>query len=90
MKMSIEVEQSDGSSVVASVITLDLVRFEQQFDKSVGQFASDMKLSDICWLAWHALERTKQTAKSFDEWLENVEMVSLSNEPDPVPLESKA
>ena len=51
---------------------------------------TSLKLSDICWLAWHALERTKQTAKSFDEWLENVEMVSLSNEPDPVPLESKA
>ena len=85
MKMNAKVEYADGSGVDVVIAAPDFVAFETKYDRSVARFATEIKFTDICWLAWHRLNRDGK-AGDFEPWLETIDGVNLEEPEDIVPL----
>jgi len=60
-------------------IAADIVAFETKFDMSMSRLQKDAKLTHLFFLAWAVENRTKATAKPFEEWLLDVESVEAAN-----------
>lgn len=89
MKLNLRVTYNDGSAVPADATTADLVAFEETFNRSVARLEIELRLTDICWLAWKSLTRQQKTGADFTAWLETVEGVELvEDDEDLVPLDS--
>jgi hypothetical protein len=86
MRMQLQVTYADGSGAEAQVSAPDLVAFEREFDRSVARFESEVRLTDICWLAWHRLNRAAPVG-DFDKWLETVDSIEVVNADEPAPLD---
>jgi hypothetical protein len=87
MRINLRVTYADGSAVDTDATTADLVAFEAQFDRSVVNLEAELRLTDICWLAWRSLSRQAKTAAEFTPWLETIDSVELTDsEASPVPL----
>jgi hypothetical protein len=65
----------DGSEKTVEAIAADLLAFETKFDLSIVKLQSDIRLTHLFFLAWHALKRTGETSDEFDKWIESVAMV---------------
>ena len=89
MRMTMKVTYQDGAGADVVVSAPDFVAFEREFDRSVARFESEIRFTDICWLAWHKLNRDKQ-AGDFDVWLNTLEQVSITDAEEPVPLDKTA
>jgi len=57
----------------------DIVAFETKFDMSMSRLQKDVKLTHLMFLAWHVENRTKATTKTFEDWLNDVEMVTAAD-----------
>ena len=90
MKMKLDVKYNDGATAAATATAVDFVRFEETFDRSVAKFQTELKFTDLCWLAWHALQRKDKNLGEFHEWLDNVEGVTFGEDSEIVPLERTA
>lgn len=91
MKMTLKVKFSDGSESSITAKFADFVSFERTWQRSVAKFESELRLTDLAWLAWSAETRAGNTAKKFDpDWLETVESIEPVGDEagKPVPLES--
>jgi hypothetical protein len=88
VRISMTVVNNDGSAVDVTASTADLVAFEREWDRSVARFSDDFRLTDFCWLAWHASKRLNKTGLAFEEWLDTVDEVSAKGDGDIVPLET--
>ena len=86
MKMNAVVEYADGSVADVVISAPDFVAFETKYDRSVARFATEIKFTHICWLAWHRLHRDKK-AGEFEAWLDTIDGVSLEETEEIVPLE---
>ena len=87
MKINLRVEYNDGAAVDTAATTADLVAFESEFSRSVARLEIELRLTDICWLAWKSLVRQGKTTADFGAWLESIEGVELTEgESTPVPL----
>jgi|DEB0MinimDraft_10_1074344.scaffolds.fasta_scaffold02813_5 hypothetical protein len=90
MKMLLRVSSEGGSTVDVTVSAVDLVRFEEAFDKSVSNFQSDFRIKDLYWLAHHAMQRQDPTLPDFDTWIENTDPdIEIAEDQEIVPLETK-
>ena len=89
MKMNLTVTYTDGAGADVLVSAPDFVAFEREFDRSVARFETEIKFTDICWLAWHGLKRAGK-AGEFDAWLDTIEGVTISEAAEFVPLGSTA
>lgn len=89
MHIDFQVQYVDGSATEAVASVVDQVAFEREHDKSIATLSSDFRLSDMCWLAWHSLNRTGKTNDPFDVWLERVDELTVLGA-DTVPLETAA
>ncbi len=90
MKMKLDVKYNDGTTAAATVAAVDFVGFEEKFDRSVVKLETELKFSDLCWLAWHYLHRKNESIGDFHTWLENVDEVKFGEDSEIVPLESPA
>ena len=86
MRIQFTITFNDGSVAEATASVADQVAFEQANDRSIARLADDFRITDACWLAWHAQHRTGKTPLGFDEWLAGVESVDFGSRPI-VPLE---
>ena len=77
MRIQFTVTYADGTAAEATASVADQVAFEQTHDRSIARLADDFRLTDACWLAWHALKRTSRTQQDFDAWLEGVDNVEF-------------
>ena len=82
MRMNLLVNYADGNTQEVTASAADLVKFEREFDMSISKLGVDMKFTHLLFLAHSALSRQKQTALSFDDWIDSVEAVGAS-EKDP-------
>jgi hypothetical protein len=89
MRMNLNVTYNDGTGADVIVSAPDLVAFEREFDRSVARFESEIRFTDICWLAWHKLNRDG-AAGDFDKWLEKLDGVEVGEASEPVPLDKTA
>jgi hypothetical protein len=80
MNFTLEIHYIDRDDPkVVNGIAADIVAFETKFDLSMSRLQKDAKLTHLMFLAWHVEHRTKATAKSFEEWLNDVESVQAAN-----------
>jgi len=61
--------------ITVSAIAADLIAFEAKFDLSVARLGTDVRLTHMFFLAWHASKRSKVTDLDFEAWAETVSMV---------------
>jgi chromosome condensin MukBEF MukE localization factor len=89
MKMQLRVTYNDGAGADVTVSAPDLVAFEREFDRSVARFESEVKFTDLVWLAWHRLKRDGK-AGDFDTWLDTVDGIEVADVGEPAPLDKTA
>lgn len=87
MKLNLRVTYNDGAAADVTASAADLVAFEQKWDRSVIKLGDDIRITDLCWLAWHSTKRTKPDTADFESWLETIDMVTAADTPEIVPLE---
>ena len=88
MRLTLRVTTLDGSAVDTDATTADLVAFEERFNRSVARLEAELRLTDVCWLAWRSLTRQGKTTAEFGAWLETIDGVELvDGEASPAPLE---
>jgi hypothetical protein len=89
MKINLEVTTLDNVTVKATAQFADFIAFETEKNRSVANFQTELKLTDLAWLAWNSQKRTKKTAMKFEEWIETVESVEVGTDSAViVPLEN--
>ena len=90
MKMHLRIKNGDGSTADVVVSAVDLVAFEERFNRSVAKFQDEFRLTDMYWLAWHSMRRFNKSLPEFDKWLESAdpEVEFGDEDTDVVPLES--
>ena len=67
MKINLEVTTLDAVTTKVSAQFADFIAFENEKNRSVANFQTELRLTDLAWLAWHATKRTKNTAMKFEE-----------------------
>lgn len=88
MKIKLQVKYLDGTSKDCDAVFADFIAFERVWNKSVMQLESDMRMTDMAWLAWHALLRQKLVAVPFEpDWIGLVEIVTSAEDEGENPLE---
>lgn len=89
MRFPLRVSYGDGSAVEVMTSAADSVRFEEKYDRSIVRLETDARYTDLVWLAWAALTRTKKVTTEFDTWIDTVDEVSVgSGNADVPPLET--
>lgn len=79
MKLSMTVHYEDGTTQDVTARFADFVAFERTWQRSVTRFESELRLTDLGWLAWSALTRAKKTTLKFDpDWTESVANVVMA------------
>lgn len=80
MKIGLKVSYNDGQSKDVEAVFADFVAFERTWNRSITQFETELRLTDLAWLAWNSEKRRKQTALPFEpDWIESVQGI----EPQP-------
>lgn len=81
MKIALNVHYADGTTREVVAKFADFVAFERTWQRSVARFESDVRLTDLAWLAWHVEHREKRTALKFDpDWVATVEEIETSED----------
>lgn len=91
MKLALKVtdQQNNKREVVAQFA--DFIAWEAEHNRSLSTFEAEMKLRDLCWLAWHVEHRNKVTIASFADWMNDVALIEPAEDGSViVPLESQA
>ncbi len=90
MKLSLTVKPLEGESYDVIARFGDFVAFERTWNRSVAKLESEMRLTDIAWLAWQVSKRIGRTNAAFDpDWIQSVDEVTVRDEPADFPLDSK-
>lgn len=74
--INLQIVFADGSTTTVNAVAADLIAFESHFDISVARLQTEVRLTHLFFLAWHASKRTKQTELNFEDWAETIEMVT--------------
>ena len=89
MKINLEVTTLDAVTTKVTAQFADFIAFEGEKNRAITNLQSEVKLSDLAWLAWHSLKRRNQVKVTFNEWVETVESLEVATEDSViVPLEN--
>jgi hypothetical protein len=81
MKIALIVEFNDGTKSDVDAVFADFVAFERTWSRSVARFETEIRLTDLAWLAWHSETRTRKTSLKFDpDWINTVATVEIREE----------
>lgn len=80
MRITLRVEYNNDKKVDVICSARDLVAFEEKYQRSVARLETEMRLTDLLWIAWHSLNRQQQTTKDFENWLDDVESIAASDD----------
>lgn len=81
MKIALKVVFTDGTEQPTDAVFADFVAFERTWSRSVAKLEQDLRITDLAWLCWHSLTRTRKTAMKFDpDWINTVETVEIRDE----------
>lgn len=79
MRLNLRVTYIGSTAKEVTCSAKDLVAFEEKFDRSVARLQEEFKVTDLFYLAWHSEKRTGATKKEFDSWLDDIELVEVSD-----------
>lgn len=77
MNFNLLIKFADGTEKAVAASPADIVAFESKFDLSVAKLQSEIRLTHVFFLGWHAEKRTKATDLEFEPWLETINVVEL-------------
>ena len=77
MNFNLLIKFADGTEKAVAATPADIVAFESKFDLSVAKLQSEIRLTHVFFLGWHAEKRTKSTDLDFEPWLETISVVEL-------------
>ena len=80
MRITLRTEFVDGTVEDVICSAADLVAFEEKYQRSVVRLEQEMRLTDLLFISWHSLNRQKKTTKDFENWLNDVESITSSDE----------
>lgn len=75
MLINLHIKFADQTDKTIAASAADLIAFESEFNLSVTKLQSEVRLTHLLYLAWHAEKRTKATDLDFNAWVEKVESV---------------
>ena len=78
MKINLQIEFQDETKKDITCNAADLVAFEIKFNVSISKLSEDGRIGWLLFLAWHSEHRTKNTSKSYEEWIEDVSSIGDS------------
>lgn len=73
LKITMTVAYNDGRDQELKVGPVTQVAFEREHNCGIATIATEMRMSHIYWLAWHAT----RPGVGFDQWLETVEAIDF-------------
>ena len=83
MKIGLKVEYLDGTIETVEAVFADFVGFERTWQRSVVRLETEMRLTDLAWLAWSALTHRQKTKLKFDpDWIATVAQVTPADDSD--------
>ena len=81
MKIALKVEYLDGTVEPVEAVFADFVGFERTWQRSVVRLETEMRLTDLAWLAWHSEKRMKRTTLQFvPDWINTVAEIEIRDE----------
>ena len=88
MKIALKVEYLDGTVEPVEAVFADFVGFERTWQRSVVRLETEMRLTDLAWLAWSALTHRQKTKLKFDpDWIATVAQVTPADDHGDSPKE---
>jgi hypothetical protein len=91
MKIGLKVKYVDGTERDVNAVFADFVAFERTWSRSVSRFETEVRITDLAWLAWNVETRSKNTDKKFDpDWILTVENVEVAEVEGDTPLATTA
>lgn len=88
MRLALKVDYHSGDTEDVDVVFSDFVAFERTWNRSVARFDTDLRITDLAWLAWQQLTASNKTKAKFDpDWIRTVSNVTVRDEADN-PLQS--
>jgi len=88
VRFGLEVTHKDGRVEACVADYPDLCAFEERFNRSVLRLNTELRLTDLGFLAWHSLKRQGRHGFEFAEWNLTVVQVRATDEDEElVPLE---
>jgi len=80
MKITLQIQYTDGTTKDVAVSAADMVAFETKYDISIARL-DEARISWLLFLAWHSENRRKVTPLDYEAWLDTVESVGGSEDP---------
>ena len=88
MRIALEVEYTNKQKEKCIAEYPDLCAFEEKFNRSVLKLNTELRLTDLGYLAWHATKRKGAHTLEYSEWTDTVSVVRATDEDtEIVPLE---
>ena len=84
IRLSVEPPEGDAYTVAISLKTA--IAFEREFKTTLsGAFSQDPSIEHIAWLAWTATKEQGRVVNLFDEWVADLQDITLVEDtPDPL------
>jgi hypothetical protein len=91
MKLPITIEYQDGVQATYVAAPPEWVKWEQKHGKTISQAQSNIGISDLVFLAYHAMKREAggKPVKPIEVWTETIAEVIVGDE-DPKATQSEA
>jgi len=78
-QLNLRIELSDGTVIEVLSSAGDIVKWEAHFDLGIDKLE---KVTHLLYLAWLGVVRLKKTAETFDDWIELVAKVEVTDPKD--------
>jgi hypothetical protein len=78
-QLNLRIELTDGTVIEVLSSAGDIVKWESHFDLGVDKLE---KVTHLLYLAWLGVVRLKKTAETFDDWIELVAKVEVTDPKD--------
>lgn len=89
MRFTLRITMNDKTTQDVSVGMVDQVAFEKENDRSMAELATNFRVSDMAWLAWHGSKTSGLTSATFNGWLPEIDHVEIvEDSAGVVPLET--
>jgi hypothetical protein len=89
MKIELTVSMTDGISHEVTAGVPEIVAWEQKFKGKMSDWANGIALTDMAFMSWYFLNRTKVTGMPYDQWINNVDSIEAVDA-DPKVIEAEA
>jgi hypothetical protein len=91
MKLPITIEYHDGTQETFTAAPPEWVKWEKQFGNTIAQAQDKMGITDLVFLAYHAMKRQSagKPVKPIEVWTETIADV-IVGETDPKVIQSEA